>query len=78
MRIQVSWPSVAIVVAVLVAVCVLAALGETEALRVLLPIIAALLVPAPLRLMPASSSSSSSSDASAPADPPDIGGGGVQ
>jgi hypothetical protein len=73
MRIQVSWPSVAIVVAVLVAVCVLAALGETEALRVLLPIIVALLMPAPLRLMPASSSSSEGADPPA-GDPPDVGG----
>lgn len=58
MRIQVSWPSVAIVVAVLVAVCVLAVLGETDVIRVLVPIIAAILVPAPLRIVPASSSSS--------------------
>lgn len=67
---SVTWPSVALVVAVLVAIVVLSVLGKTDTLRVLVPILVALFAPAPLRLeaAPASSSSSSSDEP-----PPDAG-----
>jgi uncharacterized membrane protein len=65
---QITWPSVALVAAVLVAIVVLAVLGEYDTLRILVPILVALFAPAPLRLEAATSSSSSPDEP-----PPDTG-----